>query len=188
MREREGGLEHRCVYCREPSPKSQEEIFKQVMKRIKKHNDPVAMTHMGKTHYGEGNFGRALEYYTKAAELDDVAGNFCLGHLHYDGLGVEKDEKKAVYHLEKAAIGGHPYARSLLAFHEMKNGRYERGVRHYIIAATLGCDLSLDAVKECFVQGIVSKEDYAAALRGYQSAAEATKSAEREKAEEAKKR
>ena len=37
-----------------------------------------------------------------------------------------------------------------------------------------------------FVQGVASKEEYAAALRGYQAAVNETKSAERDKAEEAK--
>jgi len=31
--------------------------------------------------------------------------------MYYEGQGVEKDKKKDVYHLEQAAIGGHPNAR-----------------------------------------------------------------------------
>ena len=83
--------------------------------------------------------------------------------------------KKAVYHFEQAAIGGHPGARDDLALHEMNNGRFERVVKHYIIAANLGCDTSLQCIKDLFVRGIVSKEDYAAALRGYQAAVDAEK-------------
>jgi hypothetical protein len=40
----------------------------------------------------------------------------------------------------------------------------------------------LEAVKDGFVKGSVSKEGYEAALRGHQAAVEATKSARREKA------
>jgi tetratricopeptide (TPR) repeat protein len=183
MREIEEGLEHRCAFCREPTPNSDEKARKQAMKRIMKHNDPVAMTQMGKIHYGEGNFVKALDYWTKAAELGDVAGIFCLGSMYFQGEGVEKDEKKAVYHLEQAAIGGHPLARGLLAIHEAKNGRPDRAAKHYIIAANLGDDISLKAIKDHFVKGVVSKEEYAAALRGYQAAVNETKSAEREKGE-----
>jgi TPR repeat protein len=104
--------------------------------------------------------------------------------MYFDGNGVDKDENKAVYHLEQGAIGGHPRARGLLAEHEMQNGRFERGAKHLIINANLGCDISLEVIKEFFVQGIVSKEGYAAALRAHQAAVDATKSAEREKAEE----
>jgi hypothetical protein len=65
----------------------------------------------------------------------------------------------------------------------MENGRFERAAKHFIIAANLGSEDSLKLIKFLFVQGIVSKEQYAAALRGYQSAVNETKSAEREKAE-----
>ncbi len=180
--EDEEGLEHRCPFCREPEAKSQEEYNKRVMNRIKK-NDPAAMTYMGKMYDKEGDIGKALEYWTTASEIGDAAAHGCIGDLYRTGEGVEKNEKRAVYHLEQAAIGGHPDARSLLGSHEIENGRFDRAAKHYIIAANLGEDGSLDVIKDFFVAGIVSKEDYAAALRGYQSAVDATKSAEREEAE-----
>jgi len=181
-RQFEAGLEQRCVYCREPAPKFQEEFNKNIMKRIKK-NDPVAMTHMGKKCRDEGDYGKAFEYFTKAAELRDAAAHFCLANLYDDGQGVEKDDEKAVYHWEQAAIGGHPQARGILAFHEEENGRSERAAKHWIIAANLGEDLSLKCIKDLFVAGIVTKEDYAAALRAHQAAVDAAKSPERDKAE-----
>ena len=113
--------------------------------------------------------------------MGETNAHFCLGCLYYEGNGVEKDKKKAVYHWEQAAIGGHPQAICLLATHEMENhGRFDRAVKHYIIAVTLGCDISLQRFKDFFVQGIVSKEQYAAALRAHQAAVDETKSAERE--------
>ena len=181
-RESEQRLQHRCAFCREPAPKSRDEVNKNILKRVKK-NDAAAMTHMGKKHYGEGDYGKALEYWTNATELGDVDAHACLGDLYYNGNGVEKDEKKAVYHLEQAAIGGHPQARGLLASHELENGRPDRAAKHYIIAANLGHDFSLQLIKDLFIWGIVTKEDYAAALRGYQAAVNETKSAEREEGE-----
>jgi hypothetical protein len=179
-REIEGGLEQRCAFCREPVADSDEEALKQVMERIKKYNDPVAMTQMGKQHENEGDSAKAFEYYTKAAELGDVGAYFRLGCLYDDGDGVEKDTKKALYHFEHAAIGGHPSARRCLGTHEKNKGRLDRASKHYIIAANLGCDASLKVIKALFVQGIVSKEEYAAALRAHQAAVDATKSPERE--------
>ncbi len=167
-REIEGGLEPRCAFCREPAPKSMGEIYKNIKKRIKK-KDPAAMVQMGKRHDNEGDYGKALTYYTKAIELGDAEAHACLGTLYYEGKGVEEDMAKAIHHLEQAAIGGHPNARWLLAKYEAKNGRIERAAKHSIIAANLGCNISLQSVKKLFVAGIVSKEDYAAALRGYQS-------------------
>jgi hypothetical protein len=124
-----------------------------------------------------------LAYLTKAAELGEMAAHFCLGDLYYKGRGVEKDMTKAIHHLEKAAIGGHPDARVLLSDYEEGKGRPKRAAKHLIINANLGCEPSLKFVKDFFVQGVVSKEEYAAALRGYQAAANETKSAEREKGE-----
>ena len=104
--------------------------------------------------------------------------------MYYQGRGVEKDMKKGIHHFEQAAIGGHPSARVFLAIHEKKNGRIDRAAKHYIIAANLGHDKSLKAIKDLFVKRKVSKEDYAAALRGCQAAVDATKSAERNIAED----
>jgi tetratricopeptide (TPR) repeat protein len=177
------GLEwHKCAFCREPVPNSQEEHSKRIMKRVKK-NDPVAMTYIGKMYNKEGDYGKALEYFTNAAELGEVDARFGLGILYRNGNGAEKDEKKAVCHFEQAAIDGHPLARVLLGNYEMNNCRFERAAKHFIIAANLGSEESLKLIKFLFVQGIVSKEEHAGALRGYQSAVNETKSAEREKAE-----
>jgi hypothetical protein len=181
-REREQGLEPRCAFCREPTSKSQEEQIKQTMERIK-NNDSVAMTEMGKKYHQKGEYDKALEYYAKAAELGNANAHSLLGALYYRGNGVEEDVEKAIHHWEHAAIAGHTVARGLLGFHEKKNGRSDRAAKHYIIAANLGCNISLQSVKKLFVAGIVSKEDYAAALRAYQAAVDATKSAERERAE-----
>ena len=184
-REIDQGLEgHKCAFCREPAPTSLKEYNKKVMKRIKK-NDPVAMTQMGKLSGKKGDYGRAFEYHKKAAELGDVDAHACLGNLYFEGKGVEKDMEKAVYHWEQAAIGGHPITRGGLAMLENSAGRFDRAAQHFIIAANLGCDRSVQEVKDLFVQGVVSKEEYAAALRGYQAAINETKSAERKKAEEA---
>ncbi len=180
-REMEAGLEKRCAYCREPVPDRDEEHYKNIMERVKK-NDPAAITQMGKKHEKEGDFVKAVEYYTKAAELGDMNAHCNLGNLYFRGEGVEKDEKKAVYHLEQAAIGGHPDARVLLGLHESENGRFDRVAKHYIIGANRH-DISLRCIKELFVHEKVSKDEYAAALRGYQAAVNETKSAEREKGE-----
>ncbi len=182
-REIEQGLRPRCPFCREPAPKSKEEGLKRVMTRIKKNNDPVAITEMGKRLDREGNYGKALEYYTKAAELGDVGAHSCVGTSYYNGNGVEKDMKKAVYHWEQAAIGGHPFARCFLGSLEILDKRPDRAMKHLIIAANLGEENSLKLIKDLFVKKVIGKEDYAAALRGYQTALNETKSAERKEGE-----
>jgi TPR repeat protein len=104
--------------------------------------------------------------------------------VYREGKGVEKDKKKEVYHLEEAAIAGHTFARHNLACSEGINGRHERAVKHWIISAKLGDGKSVEGLKESYADGLVSKEDFAAALRAHQAALDATKSPQRDKAAE----
>ena len=182
----EQGLEQRCPYCREPLPTTDEEVNQNYMKRVKA-NDPVAIFNMGNNCYREGDYEEAFQYYTKAATLGGIDAHYDLSIMYQLGQGVEKDEKKELYHLEEASIGGHPSARFNLGANEWNSGRFERAVKHYIIAAKLGHDVALDRVKEGFQVGLVSKEEYAAALRGHQTAVDATKSQQRDEAEKAMK-
>eukprot|EP00984_Skeletonema_dohrnii_P025516 scaffold14691_cov152-Skeletonema_dohrnii-CCMP3373.AAC.8 len=179
-------LEPTCPFCRHPQPESEEEDEKNIMKRVEL-NDPDAMVQMSLRRYRSGDYDDALRYANKAAELGDAGVHFQLVIFYHEGKGVEKDVKKKVYHLEQAAIGGHTKARYNLGCEEDQNGRINRAVKHWIIAAALGNDASLDALKDCFRGGVVSKEDFAAALRSHQAAVEATKSLQREAAEEAAK-
>ena len=182
IREIEGGLDHRCAFCRESLAKSDEECNKRIMKRVKK-NCPVAMCQMGKERYQEGDYDGAFEYWTKAAVLGNAIAHYNLSTMYDKGEGVEKNTEKEVYHLEEAAIGGHPTARHNLGCEEANNGRFERARKHFIIAANLGHHDSLKYVLKVYADGHASKEDYAGALRAYQAAVNATKSREREEAE-----
>ncbi len=183
-REIEAGLQQRCAFCREPLIESlDEEIQKRLMKRVKK-NDPVAMWKLGNKHRREGDYDGAFEYWMKASGWGNAEAHYNLSIMYDKGQGVEKDTKKNIYHLEQAAIGGHPDARYNLGAYDLSNGRYERARKHFIIAANLGDHDSLKWLKELYANGHASKEDYADALRAYQAAVDATKSPEREKAKE----
>ena len=120
---------------------------------------------------------------TKAAELGDVKAHYYLSVMYINGHGVEQDAEKEIYHLEEAAIGGHPIARHNLGVEEWNNGRFERARKHLIIAANFGFHDSLKGLMTLYKLGHASKEDYADALRAYQAAVDATKSAERAKGE-----
>ena len=82
--------------------------------------------------------------------------------------------------MEEASIRGHPGARNNLACYEDMNGEIDRAVKHWIIAANLGDDDAILNLKECYKAGVVSKEDFAAALRAHQAADDATKSPQRD--------
>jgi len=178
----EGSLQEKCPFCRHTTHIGIARGNKNIMKRIEA-NDPVAMSVIGLDRYEEGDYNAAVDYCTKASELGDAAAHYVLSCLYDEGKGVEKDVKKKEYHREEAAISGHPKARHNLGCIEFENCRPERAVKHWIIAAKLGFDLSLNALKECYRKGLVSKEDFAASLRGHQTAVDATKSPQRDQAE-----
>ena len=177
----EENMQITCPFCRQPVPKTQEEIDKNRMKRIAA-NDPVAIREMGRAHSKEGDYESAFNYMTRAAELGDAEAHYDLSMMYLKGQGVEEDEAKALYHWEEAAIRGHPGARHVIGFVEAGKGKVERAVKHYIIAANLGYDNSIQALKECYKNGDISKDDFAAALRAHHAAVEATKSPHREAA------
>jgi hypothetical protein len=183
VREFDGGLEPKCAYCREPVPKTKEQSVQYTMKRVKA-NDPVALRQLGQKCDREGDYEGAVEYYMKAAKMGDVIAHFLLSCSYQQGEGVEKDMKKAVYHMEEAAVRGHPNARFNLGVYEAINGKTGRAAKHFIIAAKLGYDDALEQVKVGLRRGDVSKEDYEEALHGYHAAVDATKSSQRDEAEE----
>jgi len=156
---------------------------KRRMKRVEA-NDQAAMCAEGVQQFKKGDYIRAFHYFTKAAELGDVEAHYRLAGMYEHGEGVEKDRGKEIHHLEEAAIGGHPSARFNLGCHEYcDNGNIERAVKHFIIAANLGDDLSIKALMNVYKEGFVSKESFAAALRAQKAAVDETKSPQREAAE-----
>ena len=182
IREAEGKLQHKCAFCREPTP-TKEEADKYQKKRIEA-NDPVAIRRKGRDQYNKGDYQSAFEYFARAAELGYVDAHCWLSHLYHNGHGVEKDKGMEIYHLEEAAIGGNPTARYNLGYHEEENGDMKRAVKHWNIAAAQGQDESIKLLMFAFKEGYVNKDDLAAALRAHQAAVDATKSPQREAAEQ----
>eukprot|EP00984_Skeletonema_dohrnii_P004987 scaffold1769_cov132-Skeletonema_dohrnii-CCMP3373.AAC.4 len=181
-REREEKLGHSCPFCRKPvsSPKQGD---KQTMKRVAA-NDPVAMRRKGTQQYKKEDYRSAFEYYTRAAELGDADAKYNLACMYEFGKGADKDRVKAIHCLEEAAIGGHHIARHRLGLIEWNNGNTERAMKHLIIAAKLGENDSIKVLMDAFRDGLVSKDDLASALRAHQAAVDATKSPQREVADE----
>ena len=61
-------------------------------------------------------------------------------------------------------------------------GNYQRKYKHIIIPARAGDKLSMDTIKEGYMTGYVTKEEYAHTLRGYQQSQDEMKSKARDKA------
>ena len=186
QREMGARLTPSCPFCRHPMPATDAEENLLTMKRVQA-NDAVALHIVGMEHFKAGDYAAAIEYLERAAVLGYIQSNGQLAQMYHNGHGCEKDLKKFIYHLEKAAIGGHPAARQSLGAVEERKGNFDRAVKHVIIAANLGHDESLKQLKKGYSHGLVSKEDFAAALRAHKAAVDATKSPQRNEAEAARK-
>lgn len=180
-REIEERLDPKCPFCRHPVPKYQAESDRNLMKRAKT-NDPVAQGRMGSKCYREGDYKGAFECWTKAVELGSVQAHYQLSIMYQLGEGVKRDKKKEVHHLEQAAIGGHAAARFNLGCTEYKKSNIERAVRHFVIAAKLGDDKSLEAIELFYQNGMIRFGDLAATRRAHQASVDATKTPQREEA------
>jgi tetratricopeptide (TPR) repeat protein len=171
-----------CVFCREPLVNGDEEQRKRMMERAEV-NDPAATREIGRELCRDGDYDGAFEYLTKAAEFGDVDAHYLLGNMYLNGEGVDEDDEKLVYHYEKAAIGGHFMARHILGRIEEGNGNTDRAVKHLIIAAKLGYEISMKQLWDDFKDGNITKEDLDTTLRTHQAAIDETKSEQRDAAD-----
>lgn len=183
LREVKGSLGLKCIFCRQPTTLTTNELVLQSLIKRAEADDPIATCQVGLRRFKEGNYSSAFELWTRGAEMGDAESHNLLSYLYGEGKGVEQDEEKQIYHLERAAIGGHSNARHNLARLESEIFcREERAVKHWIIAAKQGDVESMNVLKDCYKEGSISEEDFAAALRGHHAAVDATKSPQREKA------
>lgn len=95
---------------------------------------------MGHNRYKEGDIDAAIKSWKRAAELGSADGHFSLSSIYLDGIGVEQNWEKTIYHLEQASIAGHAHAMHNLGCAEKDMGRFQRALKHYIIASNLGHD------------------------------------------------
>ncbi|EJK71594.1 hypothetical protein THAOC_06945 [Thalassiosira oceanica] len=181
------GMWETCPFCRTSFPDSDAAALALVQKRVDA-KDPKATTEHLAWAYYNGGYGlqkdipRAIELWTEAARLGDLDAHCILGIMYCNGEGVRQDVARCIRHWQQAAIQGHPESRLMLGAHEYDIRNYGLAVRHWMIAAKLGCENSLNSIKDMFMEGHATKAQYAEALRGYQNALEETRSHLREEA------
>ena len=178
--------EAKCPFCRVPVPLSYEEIIEMNMKRAEM-DDATANYNLGCYYYhGEydmpQDFFKALELFHRAGELGHT-GSYCnIGCAYDHGEGVEHDKKKAKHYYELAAIGGDADARYNLGIFEEETGNMSRALKHHMIAAGCGDNESLEKIREFYVDGDATKDDYAKSLRAHQKYVDGIKSPQRDEA------
>ena len=177
-----------CSFCRTPYANSDEEEFNRVKKLVGKGNGR-AFFHLAEF-YARGTMGmpqnqaKANELYLKAGELGCADAYFNLGNNYDNGRGVEVDTKKAIHYHERAAMKGHIKARNNLGCLERGANRNDsRAMKHFLLAARAGHTNALkDKVKDGYMHGRVTKEEYANTLRAYQKSQDEMKSDARDEA------
>ena len=174
--------DEKCPFCRTPVPTTDEEMFERLMKRMEV-GDAYAFYMMGND-YSYGRYGlpqdsiKAAEFWHKAGKL----GYNNIGIAHYNGNGVERDEKLAKHYLKLAAMDGGSYARYNLGASEENAGNHDRALKHFMIAVRGGYTKALNAIREMFMNGHVAKDHYANALQSHQVYLNEIKSDQRDKA------
>ena len=178
-----------CPVCKEPDYSSYAELIKRLKARVEAH-DAEAMTHLGR-YYVEGTRGlqqdvqNGMKLLTRAAELGSIDACGSLGDVYNPKLGskgVEKDTKKCLHYYEVAAVGGHEQARKILGVFEYSKGNTRRSFKHLMISASSGQDRSLEMVKEGFLAGKITKDEYEMTMRAYKESQDEIKSDHRDRA------
>ena len=161
-----------CAFCRTLIPSSEEEAVEQTKKQMENGNANAFYNFA--TYHDDGSHGlpqdmaKANELYLKAGELGCASGYYNFGFSYqYGGNGVEVDKEKVKYYWELAAMNRDVTARHNLGVLEEGAGNDQRAFKHYILAASAGHPESLAVVKEGFMKGHVTKDEYKSTLRAY---------------------
>ena len=179
---------HKCSFCNTSLETEYEIVLEQQMKRVEA-NDAESMKQLGCC-YAKGLFGlqqdwnKALELWTRAAELGSSTAHYTIGGAYYKGMGIEKDMKKGIHHSELAAMAGHELARYNLGCIELKSGNMERAMKHWKISASAGDSDSMTAIHQLFKMGCVQNDVYELTLKAHNDAFAEMRSKGREDAEE----
>ena len=184
------GNSDKCAFCRADSGTTEIQDLVRLEKRMRVNNDPEAFNTMG-CHYEFGflnlipqDYTKARENWSKAASLGSILAHRNIGYLYYEGTGVEKNLKKAIYHFEQAAMGGHEVCRHILGVEEEKRGNLRtRAIKHYFLAAKGGYEDALIQVHRGYINGYATKDEFESARRAYQKSIEEVKTEWRDKAE-----
>ncbi len=130
---------------------------------------------------GEGglavDMGRAFELLGRSAEAGDPGGMCMLADFYYSGKLCQKDEKKMVFWLERAAEQDFGEAFAKLAFcHENGIGGLERDPARicglYAKAAEAGNCMALVKLGEIYMEGKMVETDIRRARQCFEKAAE----------------
>ena len=119
----------------------------------------------------EQDGAKAVEWYTKAADLGDSDAMNSLGYMYETGNGVEQDGAKAVEWYTKAADSGHTDAMNYLGYiyehGDVVEQDVAKAVGWYTKAADLGNTDAINSLGYMYAEGYGVEQDNDKALEWY---------------------
>ena len=176
-----------CAFCRMPPTCSDEEKLNRLKKLMDNGNADayliVAFSYAIGINSLPQDWNNANKLCLKAGELGCAEAYCNIGKSYKNGMGVERDIKKAKHYHELAAMKGYVQARQHLGYEEWEKGNKQRAMKHFLIAARAGDKTALEGVlKLGYKHGIITKEEYGDTLRAYHKRQKEMKSDTRDKA------
>ena len=136
---------------------------------------PDEMVDKGWSAEQNGDYTEAVKWYRKAADQGLARGQYNLGNMYRQGLGVSKDYSEAVKWYRKAVEQGHAMAQCNLGY-MYKNGLgvsqdYSEAVKWYRKAAEQGNTIAQYNLGNCYKDGRGVSKDLSEARRWFEKAA-----------------
>ena len=176
-----------CAFCREPAKVFSGEEHLQCYQKRMDMNDARAF-HSIASDYARGDFGlpkdmdKAVELYLRAVELGLANACYNISRKYRAGGFLGFDKAKEKHFLKLAAKRGHVDARCNLGLYEYKQGNVDLGVKHLMISAAAGCDVSLKMIGTSYRSKSATKDQFEEALRAHEKAKKDMSSKERDMA------
>lgn len=128
---------------------------------------------------------RGIELYHLAARAGSIIACLQLGDKYYfgksfDDIAIKRDLAKAKRLYTRGARLGDPKCLNNLGGMRFKDGQ-DDFTQYFLKAAYTGDQNALDEVKKCFMYKLVTKEEYAIALRSFQAADDKVNNEERKR-------
>ena len=122
------------------------------------------------------DYGKAMEYLAKAAELGNSDALFAIGCMYDVGLGVEQDTGKAIEYYQKAAgLGNAGAMNNLGVLYEDGQGveqDYEQALKYYQQAMELGEAFAYASIGDMYHNGRGVEQDLLKAAEYFKKAQE----------------
>ena len=134
--------------------------------------DADAQCNLGCSHKRAGDYGPAREWFLKAAAQGSQTGEYNLGRLYEQGLGVEQNKSTAAEFYHRAALKGHARAQHKYGyFLDTERNDYEGAMKWYQKAAAQGDVQAEYNIGAMYLEGQGVERDVAKAREWFERAA-----------------